>query len=358
MKNKTNPIISKLLLCGVLALPATAGAGLDYTTGLDVWLDASDIDGTNNSTLTEGAQVSVWKNKGTTGVNDAVAILTGGGGGTNGILAVGAGNGGQDAVTLSNTRYQFGQEFIDSPNVTMYFVVNRAAASGAQGTLFTDYGDVSNETMTIRTGTDSVTGVRDSAANTTWVDDGQMEAFEKWATLLFRVDATARSVTYGELGNLTTTAMSAAHIATTTYEGTFAGPVTLFGFHDGNNTHDFNGQVSEVLIFDHILDAAAQTEVEAYLLSKAAPKDEIDFRITEITRNNDGSFSFTWNSDPAPGVTYTLLYSADLETPSNNWADPEDNISTGGTSTSFTIPANVLPANSPGLFFRIRKNPD
>ena len=48
--------------------------------------------------------------------------------------------------------------------------------------------------------------------------------------------------------------------------------MTLFSFHDGNSSHDFNGMVSEVLIFDHLLDASARSTVESYIVSKTVPE--------------------------------------------------------------------------------------
>ena len=54
----------------------------------------------------------------------------------------------------------------------------------------------------------------------------------------------------------------------TTFIGTFGGPSTLCSFHDGNNAHDFNGAVQEVLIYDHLLDAGQMTTVETYLSTK------------------------------------------------------------------------------------------
>jgi hypothetical protein len=350
------PAASLLALCSILACAPDARAGLDYTTGLDVWLDSTDIDGQRNASLTDGQEITSWKNKGTTGVNDAVpaAGINGSFGSTT--FSAAGGPGTRGSVTLSNSLYQFGQEFVDSPNITMYFLVNRAANSGVQGCLFTDYGTVGNQTLTVRTGTDSVSGTRDAAGDVTWVNDGAMEADQVWSVVYLCLDATARSVTYGELGNLTTTNMSAAHDATTTFEGTFAGPVTLFGFHDGNNAFDFNGEAAEVLIYDHVLDAAARAQVESYLQSLFVPPAEIAFRITEIVRNPDGGVQLTWNSDPEATAGYTALYNPTLETPSEDWIDADDNIATGGESTSFTIPAAVLPSDATTLFFRIRAN--
>jgi len=358
MKNRNRSAISSLLLFGALALPSTVQAGLDYTTGLDVWLDASDTDGSNNATRTDGDEISTWKNKGTTGVNDAIAILaSGGGGGTNGLLELGGGNGGQDSVTLSNTRYQFGQEWGDSANVTMYFVVNQGSNSGANASLLTDYGTVGAKLRNLRAaGGSEGAYLRDEANVTNTVAHGANDlAGEKWATIFYSYDVTTATATWGELGN-TNSATNLSFDSTTTFEGTHGGPVTLFSFHDGNNGFDFNGAVSEVLIYDHFLDAAAQAKVEAYLLSKATPQADVDFRITEILRNPDGSVDLTWNSDPADGVKYTILYNANLTTPADAWVDPYDNISTAGSTTSFTIPAAVLPSSATELYFRILLN--
>jgi hypothetical protein len=271
MKTTTTTLLA---LCGSLALAATAGAQLTYTTGLDVWLDASDIDGSNNSTLTDGDPVATWLNKGTTGVNDAVAILTGGAGGTNGVLVTDGGNGAQDAIKLANTRYQFGQEWADSSAVTMYFVLWQGTNSSASGSILTDYGTVGSELRNLRVAGGSAGAyLRDASGETTSVAHGADDlADETWATIFYSYDPTTKTATWGELGNTNTNA-NALFDETTTFEGTFGGPVTLFSFHNGDNTHDFNGAVSEVLIYDHLLTPADQATVEAYLVSKTTFPD-------------------------------------------------------------------------------------
>ena len=262
-----------LATSGILALAATTNAAtLGYTTGLDVWLDASDIDGTNNSSLLDNDPVFNWANKGTTGVNDAVTVLTGAGGDSDGTYLAGGGNGGQDAIGLDNTRFQFGQEFMDSTSVTMYFVVNQNGSATAQGTLFTDYGDVSNKLLNLRTADGSAGAYRrDGAGATNTVAHTGALATSGWATIFYSYDAATDTATWGELGS-TNSATNAAFDETTTFEGTHGGPVTLFSFHDGNNGFDFNGMTSEVLIYDHLLDAGQRSQVESYLAAKVVPE--------------------------------------------------------------------------------------
>ncbi len=257
-----------LALCGSLAFATTAAAQLTYTTGLDVWLDASDIDGSDNSTLTDGDPVATWLNKGTTGVNDGIVV----GGGTT--FLAGGGNGPQDALTLNNTRHQFGQEWGDSADVTMYFVLWQGTNSSANGAILTDYGTVGSELRNLRVAGGSAGAyLRDAVGETVAVAHGANDlADQTWATIFYSFDSATKTATWGELGS-TTTNTNAAFDETTTFEGPFGGPVTLFSFHDGNNGHDFNGFVSEVLIYDHLLSPADQATVEAYLASKASFPD-------------------------------------------------------------------------------------
>ncbi|WP_338685130.1 PQQ-dependent sugar dehydrogenase [Haloferula helveola] len=256
--------------------PSLGPPELAYTTGLDVWLDASDIDGLGNTTLDDGDPVATWLNKGTTSVTNAFAASSGGGGGTNGIFIADGGNGAQDAVQLANTRYQFGtgsaaDEWGDSSAVTMYFVVWQAASSGANASLLTDYGNPTAKLRNLRAGGGSVGAyLRDSANQTVVVGHGANDlASEEWAVLFYSFDPATKTATWGELGN-TATATNAAFDPTTTFEAFSGGPVTLFGFHDGNNGFDFNGYVSEVLIYDHLLNADQRAEVEGYLAGKAS----------------------------------------------------------------------------------------
>ena len=262
-----------LSICGLAAIPAGAHAQLTYTTGLDVWLDASDVDGSGNSTLGDGDPVTTWVNKGTTGVNDAGPPAAGTANNP-GTLVVEGGEGVQDAVTLENTRFQFGQEWADSADVTIYLVVYQGPTSSANGTLLTDYGDVTQQLRTLRAAGGSAGAyLRDAESDTIVVGHGaEALAGEKWAVLFYSFDSSTGTSTWGELGS-TLTGTNPDFDATTTFEGPSGGPVTLFGFHDGNNSHDFNGLVSEVLIYDHLLDESQRGEVEAYLVAKASVPD-------------------------------------------------------------------------------------
>ncbi|YCM44179.1 hypothetical protein V2O64_23000 [Verrucomicrobiaceae bacterium 227] len=331
----------------VLASLAPAQAQLQYTTGLDVWLDATDIDGQANTSLTDADLITTWTNKGTTEVNDAMPVS-----GTTSYSAEG-GAGGRGSVTLDRSRYQFGQEFVDSPSVTMYFVVKRADTSDI-GALFTDYGD-DNQTLYVRTGPEDVSGVRDSAGTSTTVSTGIAEAEDEWTIVFFSLDASTGTVTYGNLGQ-EKTETNASHVATTTFETPFAGPVTLFSFHDGNSRFYFDGEASEVLIYDHLLDEAAREQVESYLKSRMAPASDRELRITDVTRNPNGSITLVWNSDPGVGTEYSVFLSEDLSLPADSWSDDNDGLETGGITTSYTIPAERLPDGASKLFFRVQKN--
>ncbi|MGI9241177.1 MAG: LamG-like jellyroll fold domain-containing protein [Verrucomicrobiales bacterium] len=68
----------------------------------------------------------------------------------------------------------------------------------------------------------------------------------------------------------------------------------------------------------------------------------VDFVITEIVRNADGSVDLTWNSDPAPGTTYTILLNEDFTRPIAEWRDVDDGVQTMGEKTSYQVLADDL----------------
>ena len=256
-----------LTLMAFLVSTASA-ATLTYTTGLDVWLDASDIDGTNNSTLTEGASFDTWVNKGTTGAGNATRATGLSAGSTASTYLATGGNGGQAAATLSNTLYYIAEP-VDSASTTMYFVVNRAASSSANSTLLNNYG-AGNSVILARAESAGLY-LRDEASNS-FSTVAAVATVDTWATITQGFDSATGNATWGELGNTATDSL-AAYDNNTIFNGDPGDrPFALFGFWDGNNTHDFNGMVSEVLIYDHVLDAAAQTQVESYLVAKTVPE--------------------------------------------------------------------------------------
>ena len=246
-----------------------ANAQLTYTTGLDVWLDASDIDGSgsDNSSLTNGEAISSWFNKGTTGASDATRV-----GGASTYNATGGVL--QAAVTLDDSRYQT-DEYADSTNRTIYFVVYRADTSGAAGTLLNDYGGTGGELLMVRTGGEG-TGQRDANNEATWLTS-PVDVNDQWVTVFYSFNAADGTIRFGEVGGVIETGtMPEEYDLNTSFEGSQHGLPTLFGFHDGNASHDFNGRVSEVLIFDHLLDAAARNTVESYLAAKASDPEPIE----------------------------------------------------------------------------------
>lgn len=249
-----------ILTTAVASLGSASAATLTYTTGLDVWLDSSDIDGAGNTTLTEGDNIGTWTNKGTTGANNATRN-----GGTASFSTT-SGVGGGAGVTLSNSLFQFGGDFTDSTSYTMYFMVERSATSGAGGTLFNDYGP-GNSLLMVRTG-DSGSGARDAGGDQDYIANGpSVDVDDTLLTLKFTLDGSTGDITWGPVGSTTSATIA-------NYDGTdftTDHPTTLFGFWDGNNSHDFNGTISQVLIYDHVLDAGQQAQVESYLASVPEP---------------------------------------------------------------------------------------
>ena len=122
-------------------------------------------------------------------------------------------------------------------------------------------------------------------------------------------------------------------------------------------TRDFNGLIDDVGMWNQAL--AAEDIMQIYqdgLNGIGIGGPGVPFEITAITVNPDDSVTLTWNSDPRPGVTYSVLFNDDLSDPIANWADDTDDVETQGEMTSHT----TLPGFATGVgrrFFAIVRNP-
>lgn len=77
--------------------------------------------------------------------------------------------------------------------------------------------------------------------------------------------------------------------------------------------------------------------------------------ITNLTLNENGSVTLTWNSNPNENVSYSVLVSSDLVGPVSGWADENDGVSTQGLTTTYTTAAGFVTGEDK-LFFAVLRN--
>lgn len=132
----------------------------------------------------------------------------------------------------------------------------------------------------------------------------------------------------------------------------------FIGYDDccGGN-RDFNGLIDDVGMWNQALTSTEIASIyENGLIGIGIGGPGKLSQITEIIRNSDGSVDLTWTSDPRNGVEYSVLFSPDLTSPIDTWADVDDGVATGGETTSFKVPALIL-GDLNRAFFAIRRNP-
>ncbi len=77
-----------------------------------------------------------------------------------------------------------------------------------------------------------------------------------------------------------------------------------------------------------------------------------NFVVTAWNVNPDGTITLTWNSKP--GASYTLRYSTDLAGSVDTWADENDDIASGGDTTTYTTAASFSSLSR--VFFSVERN--
>ncbi len=264
---------------GLAAVQPAAAQTLSYTTGLDVWFDAQDMNGNGdgNSGWTDGNTLSTsktWVNKGSAGNPVSYAYRTQGAvpGSPvfrSSVTYPAGGTGPAVEFTSDNMRLP---EFLDSPNVSMFAVVQRTGNATGVDTLLWDYGSTGSQLINFyldpdNNNTGNVTGaVRDgggkviTATGTSAIgmDVAIVEMILSGSNGSFSLEA-------GPLG-ATATAGNAAYVSTT-WNGTFRAPVV--GSFPGTASAGYMiGHIFELLIFDHAVTGADRTAVEDYLSAK------------------------------------------------------------------------------------------
>ena len=132
----------------------------------------------------------------------------------------------------------------------------------------------------------------------------------------------------------------------------------FIGYDDccGGN-RDFNGLIDDVGMWNQAL--TAEEIVKIYddgLNGIGIGGTARPLQVIEVIRNEDGSVDLTWISESRDGVSYSVLFSPDMKTPTDTWADIDDGVATEGETTSFRVPAAVTGGQD-RMFFTIRRNP-
>ncbi len=272
--------VKKLALTIVVVLLMAFGtssayaATLSYTTGLDVWLDAQDINGNGDDNLGigDGATVTTWVNKGVNSIGDATASFSS-------TPTYEAGDGPlawQDAIYFSSTTdldsFQL-PEFMDSDTFSIFAVAKTTGGSGPRP-IFWDYGTVGGEMIYFGARGDSrvrddppVQNVLSVASGSDWFND-----WDRGMMILSSDEGTpeAFSLKVGPVGS-TATATNAAY-GSTTWEGIHASP-TIGQYPVGGSTDNaFVGYMAEILIYDHAVTGTDRTAVLNYLETKYVPE--------------------------------------------------------------------------------------
>lgn len=116
-------------------------------------------------------------------------------------------------------------------------------------------------------------------------------------------------------------------------------------------THWVNGFVDDVSLWKGVMSPAKIADLAA----GTSPGDLAggnQFRITEVTRDEDGNVTFTWNS--RPNAVYGVWASTDLGDP---WIELDDSFASQGDSSSYTLAvgSDPDPGTEKRLFFRVTR---
>ena len=248
---------------------------LSVTDGLDVWLDGLNVDGHANQTVTNGQTVNTWVNKAAgSAAGNAVKAQNTTKGGT--FRSAVAADKLRDAIELDglDDALQFA-EFMET-NLTMYVVAKctNTAAAANDRTLFLDWSKNGGMAfITLKTATGYL-GLRDNDSKTFDLATGSQLFDNEWArgVVVHSSSGDDCTIEVGEVGatsTLTETGAYSPHSRLPTgYDNT--GPIIgkTFLKVNGNEAHQFGGQIAEFLIYDHALSAADRRSVEDYLFKK------------------------------------------------------------------------------------------
>jgi hypothetical protein len=124
------------------------------------------------------------------------------------------------------------------------------------------------------------------------------------------------------------------------------------------STVPFDGFLDDVAVFDGPLPPAQIAAIRdgdfsAFGVGGGGGGGGEPFRITGVTRDaGSGAVTLTWIS--RPGRTYQVWWSTSLQAP---WGNLDDNVASGGTTTSFTDSILAPTGSSPDLYYYVSEDP-
>ena len=267
-----------LAVVGLLVLATTWGqAQLTYTTGLDVWLDAADMNGNGDGNIgwsdnnTLAVSTKDWVNKGSAGNPTEYGLGAAGAPVYRTSITVPLG-GTAPAVQFGNDNVRL-PEFMNSDTFSIFAVVQRTANGNGADPLFWDYGTTGSKfaNLTLDEGngnTGAVNGaVRDSGNDVlSAAGTSNIGTSVSIVEMVLSESAGTYALEAGPFGATATD--TDASYGSTTWEGTFSPPV-IGSFPSGDVlAHTFAGNLFEILIYDHAVTGANRTAVENYLSGK------------------------------------------------------------------------------------------
>ena len=245
---------------------------LPVTDGLQVWLDAGNIDGQDNATLSDGDTVTSWFNKAGGVAGNAVTARNAAAIGTfksdfapkdNDCVRL---NGTNDAMQLN--------EFMASDTFTMFFVARNTGGDDGKY-IFSDVGDSGKKLLSVQTGIGKIY-LRDNNNHQFSTSVGSQLANGRWKIIEAQLSGSNGDYTMevGEMGKLVS---GTSTNITTTWEGSAAGYPAERSYpnigcyqHYYNDTPNsfFGGEISEVLIYNRAVTSAEREQIEDYLFNK------------------------------------------------------------------------------------------
>jgi len=115
-------------------------------------------------------------------------------------------------------------------------------------------------------------------------------------------------------------------------------------------TESWDGAIDNVFVYAGILTDEQMKNIRDQGSTAIIGAD--NFVVTSWQVNANGTVTLTWNSKP--GASYTLRYSTDLAGTVDAWADENDDIASGGDTTTYTTAASF--SSQRRVFFAVERN--
>ncbi|MGJ8694941.1 MAG: LamG-like jellyroll fold domain-containing protein [Verrucomicrobiaceae bacterium] len=132
----------------------------------------------------------------------------------------------------------------------------------------------------------------------------------------------------------------------------------LIGGNPDAITRSWNGLVDDVAIWARPL---SDTEISDLFMATQSLGQQLglglnpELRITNVTKNSNGTVTLTWNSKDSATANYGVFASNDLSLPLESWLEVIDEVPSAGVTTSFTVPSDTI-GGADKLFFYVREN--